>query len=314
MGGVVFVYDDEYKKMDFGAGHPMRGDRYEKAMNEFRNMGLVEKLEITRPKDPDDKMPELFHTPEYAAKVKKVSEKGKGSFGDEVPNFRGVYDAAMISLAGTITAAGAISGQNSADIAVNICGGWHHAFRDKGRGFCVFNDIAAAANYLRKEKNTVKIMALDYDAHHGDGTQKAFYSDPGVYTVSLHQDPFTLYPFFTGYKNEKGDGPGEGFNMNFPLPLGSGDYEFMREFDKVPEIIKNYKPSVLILQMGVDGSKECMVAGMGLTQKSYDYASKAIVRLSRKMGFKILALGGGGFVHPMLGRNWGTQIKNFLEQ
>ncbi len=169
-----------------------------------------------------------------------------------------------------------------------------------------------AVHYLRERGQVKKVMVLDYDAHHGDGTQRAFYDNPSVLTVSFHQDPRALYPFLTGFEEETGTGPGEGFNRNFPIPEGAGDEEFITRFRELPDLIRRFRPEVLILQMGVDGSRECVIANLNLTGRSYDHASREIMELKAELGFKLLALGGGGFVHPMLGRNWGVQLKNFI--
>jgi acetoin utilization protein AcuC len=314
MNKVVLVYDAGFKKLDFGHGHPMRGDRYEKAVKEFRKMSLLGKLTIKKPKVISEDIINLFHTNEYIKKVQQVSKTGKGVFGQEVPSVKGIYEIVSLSVGASVTAADYATESNEFDIAVNICGGWHHAFEDMGRGFCVFNDIAVTANYLLERKNIKKIMVVDYDAHHGDGTQRAFYSNPKAYTVSFHQGPATLYPFKTGYKNEVGEKQGKGFNKNFPLSSTCNDSEFIAKFNEVPKLIENFAPEVLILQMGVDGSKECSISGMQLTKDAYDYSSSLLMDLQKKYRFKIIALGGGGFTHPMLGQNWGIQIKNFIEK
>jgi len=312
MNRVSLFYDDGFEGLDFGPGHPMRGDRYSRAMSEFKGRGLLDRLSILKPDIISDDILTLFHTPGYVDLVKRVGVTGRGIPGSEVPGFKGVYDVARLSVSATVSGAAFLMDDGS-DIAVNICGGWHHAFENQGRGFCIFNDIAVAANFLLEKKGMRKIMILDYDAHHGDGTQKAFYENPDVYTISYHQDPRTLYPFLTGYEEETGSGRGEGFNRNFPLSPYCGDEEFIDRFNEFPGIAKSFKPEVLILQMGVDGSRECTISTMQLTQKGYDYASQKIIELKKELGFKILALGGGGFVHPMLGRNWGIQIKNFIK-
>ena len=337
MNNVIFIYSEDFKKLDFGAGHPMRGDRYEKAFEEFKKMGLLDNLIVKEPQlIPRDTI-NLFHTSNYIGKVQKVSETGEGSFGEEVPAFIGIYDIALLSVSASVTAADYIVGpvrdktlkasdgrqrqpisngvdNNSFEAAINICGGWHHAFEDKGRGFCIFNDIAVTANYLLKRKDINKIMIIDYDAHHGDGTQRAFYNDSKVYTVSFHQDPSTFYPFRSGYENETGTGEGKGFNKNFPLSSLCDDTEFISKFNQVPGLIKDFLPEIVILQMGVDGSKECTISNMQLTKVAYDYASKLLMSLAKKYKFKILALGGGGFIHPMLGQHWGVQIQNFIRE
>ncbi|MDP8214743.1 MAG: hypothetical protein P9M10_06070 [Candidatus Euphemobacter frigidus] len=313
MNKVVLFYDSGFEALDFGPGHPMRGDRYPRAMSEFKRQGILDRLSVREPKIINDNILTLFHTPGYVESVKDVSAAGKGNLGSEVPGFPGIYEVARLSVSATIAGAGILA-DDEAEVAVNICGGWHHAFADRGRGFCIFNDIAVAVRYLQEREKIKKVMVLDYDAHHGDGTQRAFYEDPNVFTVSFHQDSHTLYPFLTGFEDERGSGRGEGFNRNFPLPKGAGDEEFIARFQEVPGLLRKFQPEVLILQMGVDGSRECIIANLRLTEKSYDYASRKIIELKGELDFKLLALGGGGFVHPMLGKNWGIQIKNFLEK
>ena len=314
MNNVVLIYSEDFKKLDFGYGHPMRGDRYREAFEEFKKLNLLSNLTIEKPKPISIDVINLFHTSDYIKRIQEVSKTGEGSFGEEVPGFKGIYDIALLSVSASITAASYIVDNNLFEVAINICGGWHHAFEHMGRGFCIFNDIAITANYLLERKNINKIMIIDYDAHHGDGTQRAFYNNSKVYTVSFHQDPSTLYPFRSGYGGEIGEGGGEGFNRNFPLSPFCDDTEFISKFNQVPELIKDFVPEVLILQMGVDGSKECSISSMQLTKGAYDYASRLLMDLQKKHKFKILALGGGGFVHPMLGQNWGIQIRNFIEK
>jgi acetoin utilization protein AcuC len=314
MNNVVFIYSRDFKKLDFGYGHPMRGDRYEKALEEFKKMNLLENLTVNEPEMIPENIVSFFHKPGYIKKVKEVSKRGMGYFGEEVPTFKGIYEVALLSVRASITATNYLLDENQCNIAINICGGWHHAFEDKGRGFCIFNDIAIAANYLLKEKKVRKIMVIDYDAHHGDGTQRAFYNNPNVYTVSFHQNPDTLYPFMTGYENEIGVEEGKGFNRNFPLSQFCDDEEFISNVKQLSGLIRDFTPEVLILQMGVDGSEECTISNMRLTKDSYDFTSNLLMDLQNEYGFKTLTLGGGGFVHPMLGQNWGIQIKNFIRK
>jgi len=311
---VVLIYSEDFKNLDFGYGHPMRGDRYGKALAEFKNLNLLDNLTIKNPEIISEDVINLFHTSGYIKKVKEVSNTGNDSFGEEVPGVKGIYDIALLSVSASITAANCVVDNNPFDVAVNICGGWHHAFENKGRGFCIFNDIAVTANYLLKEKDIKRIMIIDYDAHHGDGTQRAFYNSSKVYTISFHQDPATLYPFRSGYKDETGVDEGKGFNRNFPLSQFCDDEEFISSVKQLSGLIRDFTPEVLILQMGVDGSEECTISNMRLTKNSYDFASNLLMDLQNKYGFKTLVLGGGGFVHPMLGQNWGTQIKNFIRK
>lgn len=310
MGKPVIFYSEDFRKLDFGEGHPMRGDRYQRALLEFKKIGLLETLEFREPIVISEDILTLFHTEEYVERVKQASKDGSGYLDPDTPAFKGVFEVGLLSVsAGINCAEGLLKGEFN--VGINLCGGWHHAFEDRARGFCIFNDIAVIANYL-VSKGVKKIMVIDYDAHHGDGTQRAFYNRRDVYTVSFHQNPRTLYPFLTGFEEEQGEGKGLGFNRNFPLSSGCGDDEFISRFSLVGEIVIGFKPEFVIVQMGVDGSEECFISSMQLSKKSYDYASKIIRELQKEIGFNLIVLGGGGFTHPMLGQYWGTQIKNFI--
>ncbi len=310
MSKAVLFYSEDFKKLDFGIGHPMRGDRYEKALLEFKKEGLLKQLELKEPRLVSKDILEFFHTREYIKRVEAANEGILGYVGEEAPAFRGIFDVGLLSVSAGLNCADELL-KGSFELGINFCGGWHHAFEDRGRGFCIFNDIAVIANYLL-DKGIGKVMIVDYDAHHGDGTQKAFYNSRDVYTVSLHQDPKTLYPFLTGFEDELGEGRGLGFNRNFPLSTYCQDKEFISKFSLAAEIIVGFRPEFVIVQMGVDGSGECFISNMQLSRKSYDYASKVIAGLQKEIGFRLIVLGGGGFRHPMLGKNWGIQIKNFI--
>jgi acetoin utilization protein AcuC len=199
------------------------------------------------------------------------------------------------------------------DIAGNVCGGWHHAFEDTARGFCIFNDIAVTAHYLFK-KGVKRILILDYDAHHGDGTQRAFYRDSRVLTISIHEDPETLYPYRTGFARERGLDTGTGFNYNCPMPPYATDDLWLKPFDMfLPTVVDAFDPDFILLQMGVDGHCDCVISHLRYSLVGYQKASRFLADWVRQHRKKLLFLGGGGFVHPMLGLAWGVQLAAFAE-
>ncbi len=309
---LALVYSEEYKLLDFGPGHPMRGDRYEKALAVFRQKGLLDSGKVTLETPREATFEELtaFHTVDYVRRLQRLSEIGSGSITPDTPVFPGIYHAGAISVGGSIRAMELVL-ESRYEVAGNPCGGWHHAFAETGRGFCIFNDIAIIGK-LMLARGVQRIAVLDIDAHHGDGTQRAFYTTDQVLTISFHQDPRTLYPFVSGFVGEEGEGNGLGYNFNVPMPPYAGDADFIYAFDAlVPPILRNYKPQVLVLQMGVDGHCSGIVSNLSYSLKSYDHASRALAELREELGFKIVFLGGGGFVHPTLGLGWGVQIANF---
>ncbi len=309
---VILVHSDEYRRLDFGPGHPMRGDRYEKALAVFREKGLLGREEIVIESPSPATFEELtsFHTPEYVERVRSMSRAGHGSIAPDTPVFPGIYEAGAISVGGSIRAMELVL-EGSCNVAGNLCGGWHHAFAETGRGFCIFNDIAVIVNLMLR-RGVRRVMVLDIDAHHGDGTQRAFYRRSDVLTVSFHQDPRTLYPFASGFVEEIGEGDGVGYNFNVPLPPDAKDADFIYAFDAmVPALLEAYAPEVLVLQMGVDGHCTGVVSYLSYSLRSYDHASRVLADILPRIPTKLIFLGGGGFVHPTLGLAWGVQIANF---
>ncbi len=309
---VALVHSDEYRRLDFGPGHPMRGDRYDRAMAVFREKGLLDSggvvVEAPRPATFEELT--SFHTAEYVERLRTLSKLGYGSITPDTPVFPGIYEAGAISVGGSIRAMElALDGAYPA--AGNLCGGWHHAFAETGRGFCILNDIAIVVNLMLR-RGVRRVMVLDIDAHHGDGTQRAFYRRSDVLTVSFHQDPRTLYPFATGFVDEAGEGEGLGYNFNVPMPPDAKDADFLHAFDAlVPALLEAYAPEVLVLQMGVDGHCSGIVSHLSYSLKSYDHASRVLAEILPRTSTKLIFLGGGGFVHPTLGLAWGVQIANF---
>jgi acetoin utilization protein AcuC len=179
--------------------------------------------------------------------------------------------------------------------AVNIAGGLHHAMRDSAAGFCVINDVVLAIRALL-EAGAQRVAYVDIDVHHGDGVQAAFYDDPRVLTVSMHQDPRTLYPG-TGMASETGRGAGEGSSVNLALPPATSDDGWLRAFAAVvPGVVTAFKPEVLVTQCGCDTHHEDPLADLSLTVDGQRAAYGALHELAHTAaGGKWLALGGGGY-------------------
>jgi acetoin utilization protein AcuC len=179
--------------------------------------------------------------------------------------------------------------------AVNIAGGLHHAMRGYASGFCIFNDVVLAIRTMLAA-GAKKIAYVDIDVHHGDGVQAAFYDDPRVLTISLHQDPRTLFPG-TGFPTEVGTGDAEGTAVNVALPPGTGDAGWLRAFQAVvPGAVRAFGPDVLVTQCGCDTHHEDPLANLELTVDGQRTAIAALHRLAHEVaGGKWVAFGGGGY-------------------
>lgn len=171
----------------------------------------------------------------------------------------------------------------------------HHARRDRANGFCYVNNSALAAERLVTRHRRVAVF--DIDAHHGDGTQEIFYTRNDVFTVSIHADPSAYYPFFTGYAPERGVGAGEGFNLNLPLPHGSGNEAFLQAADEGLQRLRDFAPDALVVPLGFDGLKDDPISVLRLDLDVYRDIGQRIGALRlptvvvQEGGYKVDAIG-----------------------
>jgi Deacetylases, including yeast histone deacetylase and acetoin utilization protein len=204
------IWDERYLAYDFG-DHPLNPVRLDLTIRLARELGVLDRLDVRPPKPADEQQLLTIHDADYLAAVRTASSdqtfEGYGLGTSDDPVFPGMYDASALVAGGSAQAALAMW-RGEAEHAVNIAGGLHHAMRRYASGFCIFNDVTLAIRTLLAE-GVRRIAYVDIDVHHGDGVQAAFYDDPRVLTISLHQDPRTLFPG-TGLPSDVGTGEAEG--------------------------------------------------------------------------------------------------------
>jgi acetoin utilization protein AcuC len=205
-----------------------------------------------------------------------------------------MHDASALIVGATFAAAKAVW-SGVADHGANVAGGMHHAMRHKASGFCVYNDLAIAIEWLLG-KGAERIAYVDIDGHHADGVQAAFYADPRVLTISLHQSPVNFFPYETGFPTETGSGAGAGYAVNVSLPAGTVDSGWLRAFNAVvPPLVREFRPQVLVSQHGCDGHRLDPLADLGLSVDAMRAAAATVHRLAHETaGGRWLLTGGGG--------------------
>ncbi|HEX2903613.1 MAG TPA: acetoin utilization protein AcuC [Jatrophihabitans sp.] len=291
------VWGEDYLHYDFGE-HPMTPVRLDLTMRLARGLGVLDRLELVRPEAADEQQLLQVHTAEYLAAVRAASaDPGYHGFGlgsTDNPVFDGMYDASAL-IAGGSRLAAELLWSGRVQHAVNIAGGLHHAMPGSAAGFCVFNDVVLAIRSLLAA-GARRVAYVDIDVHHGDGVQAAFYDDPRVLTVSVHQDPRTLYPG-TGMPTETGSGDAVGAAINLPVPPGTGDDGWLRAFRAVvPSAVTAFRPEVLVTQCGCDTHHEDPLADLALTVDGQRAAYAELHDLAHTAaGGRWLALGGGGY-------------------
>lgn len=183
----------------------------------------------------------------------------------------------------------------------------HHAYRDMAGGFCFLNNSAIAAAHLRQKHE--RVVILDVDVHHGNGTQGIFYARPDVYTISIHADPIAYYPFVWGYAHERGEGPGIGTNLNIPLAIGTGDDGYIQALDLARKAIEAFAPGALVIALGLDASEHDPLKGLAVTTPGFHRIGQAIA----KMGLPTVFVQEGGYLSDILGANLTSVLAGFEE-
>ena len=284
---------------DLGGNHPLHPLRWELTWALAGELGVLEDYQVLVPESADDEALSGIHTLDYIAAVREASEAFPGAVGHGLgtadnPVFPGMHDNAALIAGGSIDAARAIA-HGQVDRAVNFCGGLHHAMPDYASGFCIYNDVALAIKTLL-DAGIRRVAYVDVDAHHGDGVQAAFYDDPRVLTVSIHESPLTLFPG-TGWPAESGRGEAQGTSVNVALPAGTSDAAWLRAFHAVvPGVVTAFRPEVLVTQHGADSHREDPLADLNLTIDGQRTSYVALRTLAETAaGGRWLALGGGGY-------------------
>ncbi|MFG3001909.1 acetoin utilization protein AcuC [Streptomyces sp. NPDC048340] len=304
------MWDEAVTKYDFGPSHPMDPVRLALTMGLVRAFGLDRELEVRAGKPAGDSTLRLVHRADYVAAVREVSADpgvADGSYGlgtMDDPAFHGMHEASAL-IAGQSVAAAEAVWRGEAEHAVNFAGGLHHAMPGGAAGFCVYNDASLAIARLL-ELGAERVAYVDVDVHHGDGVQAAFWDDPRVLTVSVHEHPRTLFPQ-TGWPEETGGGAAEGSAVNVALPAGTGDEGWMRAFEgTVPELLEDFRPQVLVTQHGADTHFEDPLAHLAVSLDAQRAVQEACHRLAHEYADgRWLALGGGGYeVVDVVPRSW----------
>jgi acetoin utilization protein AcuC len=306
--GLEIFWDDRLVSYDFGPGHPMNPVRVELTMALARELGVLDRsnVRVSEFETADDKLLRLVHEEAYIAAVKHAGATGLpepryGLGTDDNPVFLGMHDASALVTGASVAAAEAVW-TGRAEHAANVSGGLHHALSGAASGFCVYNDPAVAIAWLL-ENGAERVAYVDIDVHHGDGVQAAFYDDPRVLTISLHETPRTLFPG-TGFPTETG---ADGTAVNVSLPPGTNDASWLRAFEAVvPQLLRRFRPQVLVTQQGADSHALDPLAHLILTVDGQRTAYAALHRLAHETasGRWILTGGGGYELVQVVPRAW----------
>src|SRR5229473_6466907 len=238
--------------------------------------GLLDHLVLLKPRAATEEEVLRLHTPEYVARIKRESDALGGDAGDLTPFGHGSYEIALLAAGGCITAVDAVLDGRVDNVYALVRPPGHHAERDSGKGFCIFANIAIAVQHARVARGLSRVAVVDWDVHHGNGTEDAFYSDPSVLTISIHADE--LYPPGRGGVEHVGAGLGQGANVNVPLPDGSGHGAYIAALETVVmPAVRRFEPELVIVASGVDASAWDPLGRQLLHSESYRQMTRLVM-------------------------------------
>ena len=257
--------------------------------------GLLDHLVLLKPRAATEEEILRLHTPEYVARIKRESDALGGEAGDLTPFGHGSNEIALLAAGGCITAVDAVLDGKVGNAYALVRPPGHHAERDAGKGFCIFANVAIAVQHARVARGLSRVAVVDWDVHHGNGTEHAFYSDPNVLTISIHQD--NNFPPASGALADTGAGAGQGFNINVPLPAGSGVGAYVATFENVvAPALRNFGPELIVIASGLDASAMDPLASMMMTSDGYRRLTQVMLATAGDVcGGRLVACHEGGY-------------------
>jgi acetoin utilization deacetylase AcuC-like enzyme len=293
------IYHPDYLNHDTGPSHPESPDRLKAIIHRLKESRAVRDLDWMEPErgrrtEIEDWIKRTHH-PSHLERIRSsIPQSGLHYLDGDTPVGPFSYEVALLAVGGVLMACDAVMQGRVENAFCAIRPPGHHAERRRAMGFCLFNNVAIAARYLQQRHGLGRILIVDWDVHHGNGTQEIFYEDPAVLYVSIHQYPH--YPG-TGAEDERGEGPGKDFTLNCPLPAGTGDRTYLEIFEKilVPAADK-FQPDFILISSGFDAHRDDPLADMQVTEEGYAGMTRILKQVAdRHCGGRLVSCLEGGY-------------------
>jgi acetoin utilization deacetylase AcuC-like enzyme len=293
MGKTAVVVDQDYLKHFPGESHPERPERI-RVLLELADGLSQHKFQILPPRAASRADVEHTHGADHVRLVESTSKVNRYALDGDTITCRDSFAVGLLAVGGFLHLLDSIAAKESQNGFALVRPPGHHALRNRAMGFCLFNTMAVGAEYLKRTHGAKKILIMDWDVHHGNGTQDAFYDDPAILFISTHQFPF--YPG-SGAINEVGVGAGEGYTINVPLPAGCADAEYLQVFEQVVvPAAEKFAPEWILVSAGFDPHRRDPLGGMGVTEAGFSaMAQKLLVLAERFADARIAFLLEGGY-------------------
>jgi acetoin utilization deacetylase AcuC-like enzyme len=297
MKRLAWVYHPDYLLHTPPFEHPESPERLAAITDHMDKTGLLERMIPVTPEYPEESDILSVHNREYLKKLESACRRGDLTLDSEDTYLnRHSFNIALLSAGGAIAGAKAVA-EGTVDRAFSaIRPPGHHAGRNAGMGFCLLNNVAVAARYLQARHGVGKVLIVDWDVHHGNGTQDIFFEDPSVFYFSIHEHPTFLYPG-TGRRWEIGKGLGEGTTLNAPMAPGAGDAEYRAVFEHtLGPAVEQFRPEIILVSAGFDAHRNDPLADLEVTEEGFRSMTRHVIELAdRFCGGKVVSVLEGGY-------------------
>lgn len=305
-----YITSEDFLAHENGRGHPERPDRLRAVWKAIAASGIGERVVSLDPVHAAVDRIAAVHDRDYIASIERACRDAPKRLDADTGVTAASYDAARLASGGAIAAVDAVMNDTAGRVFCAHRPPGHHAERAKAMGFCLFNHVAVAAEHAVREHGLKRVAIVDFDVHHGNGTQHSFEERADVLFVSIHQHPRTCYPG-TGFAHETGRGDGEGFTLNVPVMPGADDGDYERAFDRVivPKLTE-YEPALVLISAGFDAAKEDPLAQVDLTSEAFAMMTKKLVGVANEHAAgRIVSVLEGGYDLGALGRGVVAHVK-----
>ncbi len=275
----VIIYDDIYLKHDTGPDHPENSARIINTIEHLRSANCWQKLDIKKPRAATEAEVSAIHSTSQIEQIAEIARSGGGYLDPDTYVSSDSYEAALNAAGAPLTAIDLIMDKKVDNAFCLVRPPGHHATPEKGMGFCLFNNVAIATKYIQSRYSLDRIVIIDWDVHHGNGTQDAFYDDPSVMYFSMHRYPF--YPG-TGAEEETGKDSGSDFTINIPLSYNTEPQEYLKFFEDILEKrIKPFNPQFILISSGFDAYRLDPISGLSLEASDYNKLTKLTQNIAK---------------------------------
>lgn len=310
MNTIGIVCHEDYLLHDTGPEHPERPDRLEAIVRHLNQAGVLQELKQLCPVPASLDWVQKVHPTSYIKMIERRCVAGETVLDSgDTHVCRKSYAVALLAAGGVLKAIDEVVEGKTTKVFCAIRPPGHHAETQTVMGFCLFNNVAIGARYAQQRYGIGRVAILDWDVHHGNGTQEIFWTDPSVLYISTHQYP--LWPG-TGASNQTGDGEGEGFTINCPLRPGSGEREFMEAFrGRIVPALHKFRPELLMISAGFDAHRDDPLANLILTEQSFATATELAAEIADMFcGGRIVSVLEGGYNLDALSRSVEAHLRS----